>query len=120
MQATIFLRHIAVDDLRESDVAAVRLYVECLRLDTGRVHGLPFQVVARDFGIRRRLSFFSYRSDGRRAVDGFLGAGDIGQSASRIELGKLARDGRAARTCDSHISTYCCWAHLNIAAVRGA
>lgn len=54
--------------------------VEHLRLHTGRVHHLPFQVVAGELGVGNGLGFFSHRLDGLGPVDGLLGAGDIGES----------------------------------------
>lgn len=76
------IRNVAVDDLRKTDVAVVRHQIEALGLDTGRLHGRPLQVIAGKFGKRSLFGFFGHRLDRRRAVDGLLSAGDVGQPRS--------------------------------------
>lgn len=74
------VRNVAVDDLRETNDAVIRHEVEALGLDASRLHSSPFQVVPDELRVRRLLGLFGNRLDGRGAIDGLLGAGDIGQS----------------------------------------
>jgi hypothetical protein len=78
-----FIRNVAVDDLEESAMAVVAKKIEGLGFDRGRVHGLPEQVRALQLGMGRLLGFFGDRLDGRGAIDGFLGAGDVRQPVNR-------------------------------------
>jgi len=72
------LRHVTIDDLDKCQLTVVRHDVEGLRLDASRIHGLPFQVVSGELGIRRRLGLLGDRPNGRWPIDGLLGAGDVG------------------------------------------
>lgn len=76
---TLHARNVTIDDLHETNVTIVRRQIKGLSLDTGRVHGLPFQVIAGDLRVRDVLCFFSDGPDSRRAIDGLLCAGDVGQ-----------------------------------------
>jgi hypothetical protein len=53
------VRHVTIDDLDKYDLTIIRRNVEGLRLDAGRVHDLPFQVVSRELRVRRSLGLFS-------------------------------------------------------------
>jgi hypothetical protein len=91
-QAVWYIRNVAIEYLGKGDVTVVAKYVKALRLDRGRVHGLPLQVISRELGIGSLFSLCSDRLDGRGAVDGLLSAGDIGQSiAVSIFCVKLSR-----------------------------
>lgn len=78
------LRNVAVNNLRHSESALIGEEVKGLRLDVGPFHLLPLQIVAADFGVGSLFGFFSHRSDGGRAVDGLLRAGDIGDPADKV------------------------------------
>lgn len=71
-------RDVVVDELYDSGVSAFCHEIENLHLDTGRVHSRPFHISSLQLGIRGRLCWFSDASDCGGAIDGFLGAGDIG------------------------------------------
>ena len=111
------LRNVGVDDLGKGELATVRHQVEALRLDAGRLHGRPFQVISGGFGIRSGLGLLSNRPDGLGAVDRLFGAGDISQSTS-----KLLEDLRPAHGGGGIIngfwgslgSTHAACAHLNM------
>jgi len=45
------LRNVAIDDLGETNVTTVGGEVECLGLNTGAIHNVPFQVVLLQLGI---------------------------------------------------------------------
>jgi len=73
------VRDIAVDDLSHGDMTAICGDVEGLRLDTGVGKSSPFQVVPRQLGVRHGLGLLSDGVNGRGAIDGFLGSGDVGE-----------------------------------------
>ena len=73
------VHNVGVDDLRESDVALLRHEIEAEALDRGRVHSVPFHVIASELGVWGLNGLLSDRADGGWAIDGLLGAGDIGQ-----------------------------------------
>ena len=81
------LRNVRVDDLGKGELAAVRHKVKALRLNASRLHGMPFQVVPGDLGVRGSLGLLSDRLDGLGAVDRLLGTGDIGQTAGKFVRG---------------------------------
>jgi hypothetical protein len=72
-------RNVAVDDLNHADVAAVGHKVPGLSLDTGRVDCVPLHVVPGQLGVWLCLCLLANGLDGRGSIDGFLGAGDVGQ-----------------------------------------
>lgn len=100
------LLDIAVYNLGHTQLSIVRNHVEGLGLDASRSHGLPFQIVSSEFGIGSRLCFLSDRLDGRRAIDGLLGAGDIGQPE---EVLATWRGGNR-----KGLLSHCCLAQLNM------
>lgn len=73
------VHNVGVDDLSESDVALLRHEVETEGLDGGRLHDVPFHVIASEFGVWSCLGLLGDRADVRWAIDWLLGAGDIGQ-----------------------------------------
>lgn len=73
------VRHVTIDDLGKGELAVFRHEIEGLRLDAGRFHRLPFHVITGEFRIGCRLGLFGDRLDGRGAIDGLLGAGNIGE-----------------------------------------
>lgn len=83
-RGTAHIRNIAIDDLEKSDVAVLAKDVDGLGLDRRRVHGLPLQVLTLDLGEGRLLGLDGDRLDGLGAIDGLLGAGDIGQPRARV------------------------------------
>lgn len=56
--------------------------IKGLGLDTGRVHGRPFQVIPGQLCIGWVALMLANGLDGGWAIDGFFGADDIGQSKS--------------------------------------
>lgn len=62
-------------------MAAVGSEVERLRLDAGRVHGNPLQVIFLELGVGRLGGLLGDWLDGFGAIDGLLGAGDVGEPA---------------------------------------
>jgi hypothetical protein len=72
-------RNVAVDDLNHADVAAVGDEVPGLSLDTGRVDCVPLHVISGQLGVGLCLCLLADGLDGRGAIDGLLGAGDVGQ-----------------------------------------
>lgn len=80
------IRNVAIDDLQEGAVAVVAENVKRLRLDRRRVHGLPQQVRPLQLRVGRLLGFLGHRLDGRRAIDGLLGAGDVRQPVNRQSI----------------------------------
>lgn len=70
---------VVVDDLEESNVAALRYEIESLRLDIRIVESLPFEVLLGQLGEGRVACILTDRLDGFRAVDGLLGTGNRGQ-----------------------------------------
>lgn len=62
------------------------MHVEGLSLDTGRVHGPPFQVHLGQLGVRRVVRLLGHRLDGLGAVDGLLRPGDIRQPSDMVSL----------------------------------
>lgn len=76
--AWALLRDVAVDDLGQTDVAALGSEIESLRLDTGRVHRLPLHVLLLELA---ELSILLVDGlDGLRTVDWLGSAGDIRES----------------------------------------
>lgn len=74
------LHNVAIDYLAKRKLAVVCNQVETLRLDAGRLHGLPFQVIACKLCVRCGLGLLGDRLYRARSVDGLLRAGDVGQS----------------------------------------
>jgi hypothetical protein len=72
-------RNIAVDDLYHTDVAAVGHEVPGLSLDAGRVDCVPLHVIPGQLGVGLCLCLLANGLDGRGSIDGFLGAGNVGQ-----------------------------------------
>lgn len=77
------LRDVAVNDLDHADVAAVGHEVPGLCFDAGRVNRDPLHVALLQLCVGRRLCLFANGLDSRRAIDGLLGAGDVGQPRIR-------------------------------------
>ena len=99
-------RDIAVDNLGEADVPALGEEVEGLRLDAGRVHGLPFQVVLRELREGRLLRLDGHGAEGGGAVDRLGRPGDIGDSARSAEIPGMP------------VWTYCCLSQFMLAYVK--
>jgi len=76
------LRNVAIDDLGETDVTTVGCKVECLGLDTGAIHDVPFQVILLQFGIGLLLGLLGDRSYRAGSVLWFGGSGHIGEPAT--------------------------------------
>ncbi len=69
---------VVINNLKEADVASVRVEVESLGLDVGVIESLPFQVLFGQFGEGRVACILSDRMDGLGAIYGFLGTGNGG------------------------------------------
>jgi hypothetical protein len=80
-------RDIAVNDLCQAKPSLIRMHVEGLGLDTGRVHSRPFQVLLPQLGVRRLVGLLRYGLDGIGAIDGLLGAGYMSKPADNVSLG---------------------------------
>lgn len=80
------IRNVAVDDLAEGDGAILGEEVKDLVLDACLIWRQPLVVGSGQLGIRRAglLCLLGDRFDGGRAVDGLLGAGDIGQPREQL------------------------------------
>lgn len=76
------IRNVAVDDLAHGNVAIIGKEVEALRLDIGRVHLLPLEVLTGELGVGRLGRLLGDGLDGRGPIDGLLGAGDVGQPST--------------------------------------
>lgn len=74
------LRHITINDLRESDMTGFRRQVETLRLHAGVAKDMPRMVLSGQFGPGSSFGILGDRSDGGGAIDGLLGADDIRQT----------------------------------------
>lgn len=79
MATSVNLQDIAVDDLREAEMAAVRGEVEDLGFDACHIYGLPLQILPSELGIGSRLGLFSNGLDCCWAINWLLSASDIGQ-----------------------------------------
>ncbi len=77
------LRNVAVDDLCEGNVAGVREEIEAFRLDASGLQRLPLEVIAGSLSVWLRLGLLGDRLDRGGAIDGLLGAGDVGQPGGR-------------------------------------
>jgi hypothetical protein len=78
------VRNIAVDDLCQRDVSALRHEVKTLRLYARRRQVVPFQIVLRELSVRSHLGLLGYSLYRGRSVDRFLSAGHIGQPMPQI------------------------------------
>ena len=74
-------------------MAAVGHEVPGLSLDTGRVDCDPLHVVLGQLGVGLGLCLLADGLNGRGSIDGFLGAGDIGQPEvqSALDMQSLFR-----------------------------
>lgn len=61
-------------------MTALSSEIECLGLDTGRIHDSPLHVVLLQLGEGSLFCLLRNRLDGLRAILRLRGAGDIGQS----------------------------------------
>jgi hypothetical protein len=74
-----YVRNVAVNNLRHSDMPVIRHQVELLRLHACRVHGLPFKIFLCSFGVGSRLSLLGHGLDRGGSVYGLLSTSHIGQ-----------------------------------------
>ena len=79
-------RDIAVNDLGQAKPSLIRMHIEGLSLDTGRVHDPPFQVLLQQLCVRYLIDLLRHGLDGFGAIDGFLGAGYMSKPADTISL----------------------------------
>ena len=63
------------------------MHVEGLGLDTGRVHGLPFQVLLTQLSVWRVVGLLRHGLDGVGAIDGLLGTGYMSKPGHTVSLG---------------------------------
>jgi hypothetical protein len=88
-------RNVAVDDLDHADVAAVGHKVPGLSLDTGRVDCVTHHVIPGQLGVGLCLCLLADGLDSRGSIDGFLGAGDVGQPEIQSAAGMQSLFGRS-------------------------
>ncbi|SRR6266480_2033668 len=79
------------------------MHVEGLGLDTGRVHGLPFQVLLAQLSVWRFVGLLRHGLDGVGAIDGLLGTGYMSKSGLSVLVLDAWED-----------VAYCCCVHLSM------
>lgn len=72
-------RDIAINDLDHANMTTLGHEVPGLCFNAGRVDRVPFHVILGQLGERLSLCLLADGLDRRRAIDGFLSAGDIGE-----------------------------------------